>query len=329
MCKKTFKRTIRIKFSNEEVSTLMKLLKRKLYKDSNIDKEKKIINYINSIEDKEKDRLYNKRYTHYILKEFNSAIVNMMISYINKDNSFPEKYKKEPNFIHNIINLLKHLFMNEIEIACFTILIEKMGWRNKKIEQWLYFEILGIITKKLCGNDNDLYILVNFISKNNPKFIGEYTAFIDDNKIKNKLNKYDINIKYINKRFIFLRKPINTYCKNNFINIEGLLDEIIRTSQSYCKNKSNNEQIKINIKKVKEKINKIQKIENNVINDSLNKKEECENFFENINNINQINFTNIKNLGYNLSDKLDFNLDKNNNIYNWTLSNLDNLNSFK
>ena len=52
------------------------------------------------------------------MHEFNSKVINMIIVYFNQINSFSNKLKKEPNFINKIINILKHLLMNELEIAC-------------------------------------------------------------------------------------------------------------------------------------------------------------------------------------------------------------------
>lgn len=112
-----------------------------------------------------KDREYFFRYTSYINHEFNSNIVNMIVLYINDSNSFTKKYKEEPNFILNMINLIKSLFMNEIEVAYYTIALEKIGVNYKDIEHWLYFSILGVATKKLCGKEEDCFLLINKLSK--------------------------------------------------------------------------------------------------------------------------------------------------------------------
>ena len=72
----------------------------------------------------------------------------MIISYINRINSFPEMNKKEINFNYKISNLIKHLLMNEIEVACFTLLLEKIGFIYKNMDQWLYFSFIGFLSKK-------------------------------------------------------------------------------------------------------------------------------------------------------------------------------------
>jgi len=94
------------------------------------------------------ERLYYFKYAKYLQQEFNSTIVNMIISYINRINSFPEMNKKEINFNYKISNLIKHLLMNEIEVSCFTLLLEKIGFIYKNMDQWLYFTFIGILSKK-------------------------------------------------------------------------------------------------------------------------------------------------------------------------------------
>ena len=70
-------------------------------------------------------------------------------TYINKNKTLPNDFKKEPNFMNKFVNLIKHLLMNEVELVAFTILIDKIGWKHKKIDCWIYLTILGIYSKKL------------------------------------------------------------------------------------------------------------------------------------------------------------------------------------
>ena len=105
--------------------------------------------------------------------------------------------------------------MNEIEVACFTLLLEKIGFSYKNIDQWLYLSFIGILSKKTCGRDNDVLLLLDIFSRNNSKFMEEHSIFINDKDLILKLNENKPNLKQINERFILLSKPINTYCKIN------------------------------------------------------------------------------------------------------------------
>ena len=231
-----------IKYSPDEVASFLKEIKMEFYsfmglsnfnneKNNNSSYSENSIYFINKEE--ENTQLYFSKYIRYILYEFNSSIVNMLIIYINKSNFFPKIYKKEQYFIKNMIGLLKHLMMNEIEIAYFTLLIDILGWENNKIEHWIYLSILGIITKKYCLKDNDpsLILLLNIFSRKYPRFLETYSNFIENQKITEKT----ITISSLNKRFSELSKPINTYCRKNYINFDGIIDKIVKSSQPYFK----------------------------------------------------------------------------------------------
>ena len=231
-------------YSLKDVSKFKKRIKNEFYSYIICQEEISRENINKKIED-EKERLYYFKYAKYLQQEFNSTIVNMIISYINRINSFPEMNKKEINFNYKISNLIKHLLMNEIEVACFTLLLEKIGFTYKNMDQWLYFTFIGILSKKTCGRDNDVLLLLDIFSRNNSKFMEEYSVFINNKDILSKLNENKLNLKQINKRFILLSKPINTYCKINYINIQGIIDQIIKTTQPYFKTKTNNTKHKI------------------------------------------------------------------------------------
>ena len=282
-----------------------------------------------SFEDGEKDREYFFRYTSYINHEFNSNIVNMIVLYINDSNSFTKKYKEEPNFILNMINLIKSLFMNEIEVAYYTIALEKIGVNYKDIEHWLYFSILGVATKKLCGKEEDCFLLINKLSKKNQKFIDEYSAFINDNKIIAQISNNQISLQQINQRFILLSKPVNTYCRKNYLNFQGIIDNIVKLSQPYYKDILN--QKKANNKKLKKKkfiiktnkTNEIEKKENTQPYHEPDKTVDFENCLSNFNN--KQNFEYINNLEYNHLNGImdtDENNFTNQNLNLWNLDSL-------
>ena len=163
-------------YSLKDVSKFKKRIKNEFYSYIICQEEISRENINKTIED-EKERLYYFKYAKYLQQEFNSTIVNMIISYINRINSFPEMNKKEINFNYKISNLIKHLLMNEIEVACFTLLLEKIGFTYKNMDQWLYFTFIGILSKKTCGRDNDVLLLLDIFSRNNSKFMEEYSIF--------------------------------------------------------------------------------------------------------------------------------------------------------
>lgn len=185
--------------------------------------------------------------------------------------------------------------MNEIEVAYFTLLIDKLGWKYEKIDHWIYFTILGIITKNECLKGNNSFILITIFSRRYPNFQEIYSNFINDEKISSLINEKNITIETINKRFIQLSKPTNTYCRKNYINLDGIIDKIVYMSHPYSKNSSNYSKKKNEIKNTK--INNFTQIE------------QYENLFNMINkHQNDFSFGDIKNIGNyvlnNLSDEV-------------------------
>ena len=137
---------------NFNVKKIKKLIKEELYTNYSKNEKKYNENIFDSIllnyNKDEKEKEYNIRYSKYIVERFNSTLVYMLINYINNNNSFPKDFQLEPNFIYKLINLMKHLFINEIELVNLTLLIDKIGWKHQTIDHWTYFCILGIYIKK-------------------------------------------------------------------------------------------------------------------------------------------------------------------------------------
>jgi len=308
-------------YSLKDVTKFKKKIKNKFY--SNVKyHEQHSGEYTNKKIGDEKDRLYYFKYTQYIQQKFNSSMINMIISYINRNNSFPKINKNEINFNYKICNLIKHLLMNEIEIACFTLLLEKIGLTQKNEDQWLYLTFVGILSKKILGRDNDAFLLTDIISRNNSKFMEEYSIFIKDKDILSILNENKLKLKEINERFILLSKPVNTYCIKNYINIFGIIDQIVKTAQPYYKSKTFNEKHKININNDNKKSPFEKTNENNTEIEIHNTIQKLVNFDESFVKYNEINFDEIRNFDYEKSYYID-DLQENDSFnMNWTISDL-------
>ena len=250
----------RVKTNNSfDVKKIKKLIKNDLYSHYiKKDEAMKTLNpfyYQNTAEEEEKE--YYNRYTEYMAEQFNSTIVHMIIIYINKSKDFPEEYKTEVFFMNKIVNLIKHLLMNEIELACFTILLDEMGWKHPTIDHWTYFSILGIFSKKICGHEEESSLLNNIFERKNNEFIDYYTSVCDEEKINNVVEE-KLTVKLMNDRYKKLTKSINSYCRKNFINYNGIVDKIVKWSQPYGDQSNGNELYndeQLNLNKNKKNIN--------------------------------------------------------------------------
>ena len=229
----------RIKSKNNysyNIKLIRKNIKHDLYSQYFKEEEKANKNMDNffffnkSPEEEEKD--YYNRYKQYISEQFNSTIVNMFILYINRKKDLPINYQKESNFINKFINLIKDLLMNELELSCFTLLLDEMGWEYPDVNHWTYFYILGIFSKKICGREEESSLLNNIFDRKDNNFINYYTTICEEEKINNFVEQ-KFSIKLLNERFKQLNRFINSYCRKNFINYNGVVDKIVKLSQPY------------------------------------------------------------------------------------------------
>jgi len=318
------KKSISIIFTPKQISNFKKKLKIEFYSDLNSLKEES--NNINKEETK--SGLYFLRYTQYTMHEFNPKIVDMIIVYYNQNKSFPKLAKSEPNFIYKLINILKNLLMNELEVAYFTVLLDKIEYNSINIEQWIFLTFVGITAKKLCGTSKDLMLIIYYFSSKDEKFIEKYSSFLDDEKHVSSIISNKISLKQINKRFKYLTKPINKYCQKNYINTNGIVDKIVKKCQPYNINENRSTNDRINKKNTTKKYNKKNKSElNKFIVTKPCELFQFENYIDMINNNTQINLESINEIENNINNNLD--IFENKNIYDsdFNLSKLDSISS--
>ena len=287
------------------IRKIKKLLKVELYskftyKNQNENENLKSPSFLQTEEKEEND--YYLKYAKYMEEDFNSNIVSMLIVYLNRNKDLLIEYQKEPNFINNFINVIKHLLMNEFELSCFTIILDEMGWSHPQMDHWIYLYVLGVYSKKIVGGEDESSLLIDIFSQKNYDFITYYTM-IDDEMMNKFDEKNQLTVKSINERFRQLTKPINSYCRRNFINYNGVVDKIVKWSQPYG-DESNGNQLYNNEQQTKA-INAKNELELNLIGDykqssfllPLNAQNSNNNLHinNNINNNSNININNNNN----------------------------------
>ena len=208
-----------------------------------------------------------KNYSDYITNMFNSRIIYMLIVYMNKNKEKLKiyKYDIEPNFFNKFIHLIKELNLNEIEVAFMTLLLDKLDWTFNNIDHWTYFYLLGIYTKKIVTGED---ASDDFLSSKE-EIRDKYATFVYDDTVE-ELENNKIKTQEINMRYKELNKPINSYCRKNFINYTSVADKIVRLSQPYGEESIGNQLF------IEENENEIKKNEE--------KEKKCNNYlFENLN----------------------------------------------
>ena len=309
--KKVFKRPKKDKTNrNFDIQKIKKLIKDELYskypKNNQNNKEDLSSPLYLLTREKEQEKEYYNKYLKYMSEEFNSTLVNMFITYVNRNKYFPIEYQKESNFINKFINLIKRLLMNEFELSGFTIIIDKIGWLSPIfIDHWTYFCILGVYSKKLVGNEEDSGFLIDYFNNKNNKFIDYYVNCEDE--ITKKFDEKSMSIKLINERYRQLTRPINSFCRKNFIYYNGVVDKIVKWSQPYGEESNgnqlyNNEKLNLNIN-----INKNNNNFNDLTTYLINDNNYLDNFHNDFNNNNNKSYIINNNSFYNINNNINNN----------------------
>ena len=205
------------------------------------------------------DEIYNeKKYSDYFTEIFNSKIIYMIIIYMNKNKEKLKTYKydKEPNFINKFVNLIKELCLNEIEVAYLTLLLDRLGWNFENINPWIYFYSLGVYKKQNVTNDYESDELLELKEEIKDKY---YPYIVNHSKFE-EFEKKGIKTQEVNQRFKELTKPINSFCRRDFIIYSSIADKIIRLSQPYGEESNANQLFKEKDKEEEEKQNNINDI---------------------------------------------------------------------
>ena len=115
---------------------------------------------------------YEYKYHEYMNEIFNSHLVSMMISFIKKSKNFPSNFKKLPKFLINLIQIIKKLMMNEIELTLFSINIDSYDWVNNNLNHELTLLFLGLYIKQITNNFSKIIseFLFNLIISNHFNF---------------------------------------------------------------------------------------------------------------------------------------------------------------
>ena len=242
---------------------------------------------------------YQNMHQEYLDKEFSLKC----ISFINKisvniKNNNLNVFEGKYNFNKIFTSLAKELLLNEFELTLLSLYLDKTNISLLldyfTLEQSLLF--LCFYIKNLTLNNEELEPINSYL-KNEFKYFSEnYEKWFEINT--NILKEKQFTFKEINKRFREYNSPYNTYCSNNYIDFNYIVDRILSMSLPYTdfkieKNKSaiTNSSKLFNIKEVKFTKNK--GINYNITNNNY--------FIDN----NEIKYK--KNAIFNISNNTNFN----------------------
>ena len=171
---------------------------------------------------------YQVEFTKYIDNSFTERLVSIinnmiMLSLNNKDVriNYP---------IHKlIISVTKKFMLTEYELVYFSLYLDKFGWLNPDyyIEQNLNF--CALTTKIYLNKNNN--VIINFLNHIQPEFEKQHSIFLQEQR--NKIENLNIPPKDVNERYNTLVKGYNIYCKQNYLDLNFVVDEILNMSIPY------------------------------------------------------------------------------------------------
>ena len=228
MNKRKFKplRALFHRYSAQEVKSMKLIIKKEIFDLSKNFKTNKIPEGLLAPEDQK----YFVDYKTYVNEQFSQRIANMAIKYVKNSKTIPNNLKDdEENFISKFIDLIKRLLMSELEVAFFTLLIDEKGCKYKNFNFWRILKFYGLATKTFYGNHN----LVMYIFSKKPELDDDYHTWLNCKENTNILKQTNKRMSDINNRHKELTKIMNSYCSKDYINLNGVVDQIIKLSQPY------------------------------------------------------------------------------------------------
>ena len=199
----------------------------------------------NAILNENKD-IYNKLYEKYISQEFTINCISFSNRIILNSKSIPNNIRNEKNIYKIFTSIIKQMMLNEYELTLYSLYLDLLKWNNNySIDE--FFTYLALYIKEITYI-NDYVIIYNYFKIQNKNVENNYQNFKKCNKLLNDIQIFPYNL--VNDRFKFLKMPFNQYCKNNFIDYNNIVDNILNVSQPYDNKFKKNMKIKNNNMKV-------------------------------------------------------------------------------
>ena len=196
-----------------------------------IKKEMNIISFNNKKNVKNLDEdSYEKLYQEYLLTQFNPNCI-LFINRIISESKTLSSDIQSTNELHKILmNVVKKIMLNEFELTLFSIILDNLNLVNdNKYSIDIILFLIGLQVKELTSDDFSIILEKIKFEKHEINLKDIYVNW--KRNIEEKINL--ISLKLINLKFKTLKKPFSSYCKNNYIDYNNIVDKILKMSLPY------------------------------------------------------------------------------------------------
>lgn len=180
---------------------------------------------------------YHIQYKDYIDNFYNDRTL-MIINRIISESSTNIDYIRNNYSLHKILSsVVKNFMLFENELVYFSLYLDKFGWINKEYTLEEYLSLIAF-TVKLYLNSN-VGPLTSYLKQSDPGFEEKYTSFTATQKIIS--DSLNILPREVNKKFKELTRPMNIFCRQNYVDLNYLVDEVISMSLPYSETRKDKE----------------------------------------------------------------------------------------
>jgi hypothetical protein len=184
---------------------------------------------------------YNRLYKAFIDNQYNDRLISLINIMISETNGFIDEIRNSFPLHKVIAGIVKKFMLSENELIYFSIYLDKLGWINKDYELETYLHIIAY-TVKLYLNLNTSAITY-YLQTTNKDFEKIYSNFLKSKE--SYCESLNITPREVNKKHNELTKPINIYCKQTYLDLNYIVDEVVAMSLPYSETRKEKEKDKI------------------------------------------------------------------------------------
>lgn len=212
------------------------------------------------------DYRYESFHKQYMNEVYGVRIMSFIVRLVKNGGLSLESINKYQ--IHSILlKISKYLLLNEIELCVFSLFLDRLGWENEDFQLDDYLLLVAILTKmNTCDYS---HIIINTLTKQ-IKGLEVTIEYFIKTKIERQCPEIvEFSVKDVNRRYILYSKPFNSYCKENFIDYNFCVDQILSMSLPYSTTRKHMKKSELlNVPNDNISVSNMIRVNNPIINDN-------------------------------------------------------------
>lgn len=181
---------------------------------------------------------FEKQHKSYINEKYNTRLLSI-VSRIISGGNLPDGLAQQYPINTIILKVCRYLLLNEIELSIFSIYLDRLGWNPSEFDFDDNLLVVAILAK-MNSNSQSRHSIENLF-KEVKGLEDTFNYYIKIRLEHENHNVLEVSIKELNERFDNINQPFNAFCKDNFIDYNFCVDQILSMSLPYSENKKQKE----------------------------------------------------------------------------------------